>query len=930
MMRRKLKLSDLNPHLMCVLCGGYYIDATTIVECLHSFCRSCIVKHLESSKYCPICEVQVHKTKPLINIRPDKTLQDIVYKLVPGLYASEMKNRRKFYKERPHYMKPNDSESVGEVSDDGMFSINDEYITLSLSYHISNKQASPDGFQEIASPDKSEQRYFKCPTAVTVFHLQKLLKAKYELNDNNYKVELFFKDQPLHKDFTLLDIAYVYLSKNKGALDLTYLIFESVVKRQKIDIKAEPETELEKVKDEKPEVKLLEKESQSVAPPSQTENQSQTPEVAPSSDVKLPEAKSTDKANDTKPQIIQPEKVKENGVKNSEPKEVLLQISESGVMSVSEVENSAVIRTVEEPTPKNVNNQSNTGMSQAEKNKIKTEPDNKEKINRLVPEQAKYLPKTVKPYKTIRCSPNAWHPVITKEKLRPTLMKNSDEPKKPPKFFKLRNAPRFLGNPSSGVKPMYGEAFKEKVTETKKAEKKSTDHTKTLKKILKIDPKTLRPIEKDELSIVPTTPNAPNLLTNPFIPNNNHFLFSDPQLLPPNSGNYSNSSKSDPKPSEKSPSSSKSPLPNGSYSPIRFPAPPDYAPNFYPYHPNFPKIPNLFPVNDKMDPFNRAPRLSPFGNLTGFNVAGFHASLPPSISLLFNPHHHIKKLNPASDKNVNSKEESTKETNKNCDDNSLKINKKIENVNNNMRMLVNDDNCKDGKKKVEIGKSKNVAGDNKKNNKDIKGKNGKDVKGITSVDKKEKDMIKDKDVIKNKAVKKDKEDGNNQIKEKEDSSKCNDNNKIDKDEPKTNNDNKELGKEEKEKETKYTKDDNTSNTKVDKIVDDSKDEKVDDKNNKDDNKSKNDDNKDNKNNDDKDNKGNDDNKDNRDDNKDNDDNNDKKDDNEDKKDDNKDKSTVESCNNTVDDGKCNSSACNDETKTETVNNDNKSVNDKER
>lgn len=36
MNRTKLKLSDLNPHLMCVLCGGYYIDATTIVECLHS------------------------------------------------------------------------------------------------------------------------------------------------------------------------------------------------------------------------------------------------------------------------------------------------------------------------------------------------------------------------------------------------------------------------------------------------------------------------------------------------------------------------------------------------------------------------------------------------------------------------------------------------------------------------------------------------------------------------------------------------------------------------------------------------------------------------------------------------------------------------------------------------------------------------------
>lgn len=35
----RIKITELNPHLMCVLCGGYFIDATTIVECLHS-CKS--------------------------------------------------------------------------------------------------------------------------------------------------------------------------------------------------------------------------------------------------------------------------------------------------------------------------------------------------------------------------------------------------------------------------------------------------------------------------------------------------------------------------------------------------------------------------------------------------------------------------------------------------------------------------------------------------------------------------------------------------------------------------------------------------------------------------------------------------------------------------------------------------------------------------
>ncbi|KAF2880552.1 hypothetical protein ILUMI_25623 [Ignelater luminosus] len=85
---RRIPIVELNDYLTCKLCKGYFIDATTIIECLHTFCRSCIVRYLEKNKYCPVCDVQVHKTKPLLNIRPDKTLQDIVYKLVPRLFQS--------------------------------------------------------------------------------------------------------------------------------------------------------------------------------------------------------------------------------------------------------------------------------------------------------------------------------------------------------------------------------------------------------------------------------------------------------------------------------------------------------------------------------------------------------------------------------------------------------------------------------------------------------------------------------------------------------------------------------------------------------------------------------------------------------------------------------------------------------------------------
>ena len=44
---KKILLKDLNDVITCRLCEGYLIDATTITECLHTFCKSCIVKHLE-------------------------------------------------------------------------------------------------------------------------------------------------------------------------------------------------------------------------------------------------------------------------------------------------------------------------------------------------------------------------------------------------------------------------------------------------------------------------------------------------------------------------------------------------------------------------------------------------------------------------------------------------------------------------------------------------------------------------------------------------------------------------------------------------------------------------------------------------------------------------------------------------------------------
>uniref|UniRef100_A0A8C3P0E7 Polycomb group RING finger protein 3 n=1 Tax=Cyanoderma ruficeps TaxID=181631 RepID=A0A8C3P0E7_9PASS len=60
-------------------------------------CRSCLVKYLDEKNTCPTCWIVIHQSHPLQYIGHDRTMQDIVYKLVPGLQEAEMEKQREFY-----------------------------------------------------------------------------------------------------------------------------------------------------------------------------------------------------------------------------------------------------------------------------------------------------------------------------------------------------------------------------------------------------------------------------------------------------------------------------------------------------------------------------------------------------------------------------------------------------------------------------------------------------------------------------------------------------------------------------------------------------------------------------------------------------------------------------------------------------------------
>ncbi|XP_057964032.1 E3 ubiquitin protein ligase DRIP2 [Malania oleifera] len=80
----KVRRETIAACMTCPLCHKLLRDATTISECLHTFCRRCIRKKLsdEELECCPICNIDLGCV-PLEKLRPDHNLQDVRAKMFP-------------------------------------------------------------------------------------------------------------------------------------------------------------------------------------------------------------------------------------------------------------------------------------------------------------------------------------------------------------------------------------------------------------------------------------------------------------------------------------------------------------------------------------------------------------------------------------------------------------------------------------------------------------------------------------------------------------------------------------------------------------------------------------------------------------------------------------------------------------------------------
>ncbi|GCC21484.1 hypothetical protein chiPu_0019956 [Chiloscyllium punctatum] len=201
MLTRKIKLWDINAHITCRLCNGYLIDATTVTECLHTFCRSCLVKYLEENNTCPTCRIVIHQSHPLqyIGHRGDfklklcnkrktelKKQKDFYQKLgleMPGEVKGETCTaKQQFDPLHDGETKPEDESNKQKTEDkpeeEHDYHRNDEQVSICLECNSSKLRGL-------------KRKWIRCSAQATVLHLKKFIAKKLNLASFNEVESLF-------------------------------------------------------------------------------------------------------------------------------------------------------------------------------------------------------------------------------------------------------------------------------------------------------------------------------------------------------------------------------------------------------------------------------------------------------------------------------------------------------------------------------------------------------------------------------------------------------------------------------------------------------------------------------------------------------------------------------------------------------------------
>ncbi|XP_037128094.1 polycomb group RING finger protein 5-B isoform X2 [Syngnathus acus] len=214
---RTHRVRDFNRFITCYLCGGYLIKPTTVTECLHTFCKSCIVQHFEESNDCPKCGIQVHETNPLEMLRLDNTLEEIIFKLVPGLREQEEERELAFWR--------NTQCSQNLTADAGTGLPDVTVAAAATDYHRSDPQIAicldclhNSGRASETSVTDLMKKFIRCSSRVTVGTIKKFLSLKLKL-PSSYELDVLCNGEIMGRDHTM---EFIYMTRWRLRADNTY------------------------------------------------------------------------------------------------------------------------------------------------------------------------------------------------------------------------------------------------------------------------------------------------------------------------------------------------------------------------------------------------------------------------------------------------------------------------------------------------------------------------------------------------------------------------------------------------------------------------------------------------------------------------------------------------------------------------------------
>lgn len=220
----KIRLADVNEFITCVLCKGYLIDATTITECLHTFCKQCIVTYLEDKCTCPICDTLLHQSHPYLYIAHDRTMQSIVYSLVSNLEKNELERQMKFYLENNLEYPPQLQEILERkfLNENGKTKENNNNQNRIVNDHRNDEQIQL-CLKPLGGLRELQRQYILCSSNSTVTTLKKYIALKLFANLEQYKeLDIVLDDEPLGKDHTLKFIQVTFRKDKDKPLQLNF------------------------------------------------------------------------------------------------------------------------------------------------------------------------------------------------------------------------------------------------------------------------------------------------------------------------------------------------------------------------------------------------------------------------------------------------------------------------------------------------------------------------------------------------------------------------------------------------------------------------------------------------------------------------------------------------------------------------------------